>query len=330
MASRRTSPRKSCSEKSGPSPPSGKKQTSKRPTKASLLPSDTAPKVPSRRSTKNAKTAAPAGAESPPVVDPLVGPFSSVAQGPGAALLPGLLPVFPPPQPPPPLPPLFPPSLSMHSLLALVPQISPGPSQALIPTPSPSKAPDGAVPLLLEDGNNSDAGPVGAKRIQPSNSNPIFGVVDGVGRGKRRVQLILERLAIARTRPLKKAIGDQRKATKSYHVLVNEMVTRCESLSSRTGCWLYFAVQHPDAKTPFVHFSSLKLRREASTDLKEIHAVVAKTMSNLVRADRVSKVDLLRSQAIVEEQATKALDRAAQAEDEVDRLKRLLSAYTSL
>jgi hypothetical protein len=93
---------------------------------------------------------------------------------------------------------------------------------------------------------------------------------------------------------------------------------------------LYFAVQHPDAKTPFVHFSSSKLRREASTDLQEIHSVVAKTMSSLVRADRVSKVDIIRSQAIVEEQAAKAIDRAEKAEEELERLKRLLSACSSL
>ncbi|KAH6905371.1 hypothetical protein BKA70DRAFT_1108112, partial [Coprinopsis sp. MPI-PUGE-AT-0042] len=102
-----------------------------------------------------------------------------------------------------------------------------------------------------------------------------------------------------------------------------------ESFAVQTGCWLYFAVQHPDSKSPFVHYSSHKLRREGASDLQVIHQEVGRTMSALVRADRVSKVDIIRSQAAAEEKASEALYRATKAEDELERLKKLLSALSS-
>ncbi|KAH6884771.1 hypothetical protein BKA70DRAFT_1445673 [Coprinopsis sp. MPI-PUGE-AT-0042] len=150
-------------------------------------------------------------------------------------------------------------------------------------------------------------------RPQPSGVNPIHGLVQGAGCGR-------EPYAIACGRKLKDPILDQALATKSFDRWTQDLVTRCESISSRTKCWLYLAVQHPQSKTPFVHFTSSKLLKEAPEEVSKIHTEASKMMSTLTRGYRLSAVEAERGRLRAEEQAEEALNRARKAEDELDRL----------
>ncbi|KAF6758358.1 hypothetical protein DFP72DRAFT_751643, partial [Ephemerocybe angulata] len=151
-----------------------------------------------------------------------------------------------------------------------------------------------------------------AKRVFPSGARPIYDYIEGVGQGKRA-------LSMARKRELKPRITDQVKASKFYSEWVHDLMTRCESISVRTGCWLYVAVQHPASRTPFMHYSSPKLRREASQALATFHEQVSMAMTALVHSDRKARVteaiELLKQEA----RAVAAEEKSQKMEDELSR-----------
>ncbi|KAJ4469641.1 hypothetical protein C8R41DRAFT_777939, partial [Lentinula lateritia] len=44
-----------------------------------------------------------------------------------------------------------------------------------------------------------------------------------------------------------------------------------ERMASESNCWVYIAGQHPNARIPFLHFASHRLRLEAPSVLDELH-----------------------------------------------------------
>ncbi|KAH6881229.1 hypothetical protein BKA70DRAFT_1024846, partial [Coprinopsis sp. MPI-PUGE-AT-0042] len=154
----------------------------------------------------------------------------------------------------------------------------------------------------------------------PSMSNPIFGTIQGVGRGAEIIDLPRS----TKLRPVQKK---QAAATKNYNRWAQDVLTRCEDISLRSQCWLYIAIHHPQSKAPFYHYTSPKLRREAPDQLASFHKLVSKTMSSVMQADRKGKVDIQAELLIAQEHALEAESRAKSNADEVERLKRLLASY---
>jgi hypothetical protein len=101
---------------------------------------------------------------------------------------------------------------------------------------------------------------------------------------------------------------------------------QCESISSRTGCWLYLAIQHPNSRTPFTHFTSRKLRNEAPEQVVAIHELSSQMMAALTRADRRSKVEAEMAQVNAEKRAVEEGERADAAERRVAMLEADLEA----
>ncbi|KAF6742532.1 hypothetical protein DFP72DRAFT_1081836 [Ephemerocybe angulata] len=161
------------------------------------------------------------------------------------------------------------------------------------------------------------------RRARASNVNPLYDVVRGVGRGS-------EELRMARVRPIKAPIRNQKAAVKYYDYAVKDLMCRAESIANATGCWLYVAMQHPSSRTPFTHYASRKLRREAEADLGSIHSDMNRMMSQLKRADREQFLDFVRSQERAQESVREANARAEQAASEAERLKGELAAREAL
>ncbi|KAG2024116.1 hypothetical protein CC2G_001703 [Coprinopsis cinerea AmutBmut pab1-1] len=156
------------------------------------------------------------------------------------------------------------------------------------------------------------------KRVQPSGVNAIFGYVDGVGRGNEKYRL-------HRTRELLPPITDQARATRALDRWITDLVSRAESISFRTGAWLYLAVQHPASKTPFIHYASKKLRKEGQAEVEAIHKEVRQAMNTLTRAHKRAVVASEREISEAQTQAKEALERAERAESELEKLKRLIA-----
>ncbi|TFK17131.1 hypothetical protein FA15DRAFT_605677, partial [Coprinopsis marcescibilis] len=98
-----------------------------------------------------------------------------------------------------------------------------------------------------------------------------------------------------------------------------------ESLSTRTGCWMYFAIQHPSSRSPFIHFASRKLVNEAGELVEEFHKDVSRPMSAVMRADRQSSVQAVNATIQAAARAHREELRARRAESELARLKQLLA-----
>ncbi|KAH6912407.1 hypothetical protein BKA70DRAFT_1423105 [Coprinopsis sp. MPI-PUGE-AT-0042] len=160
-------------------------------------------------------------------------------------------------------------------------------------------------------------------RLRLSNLHPIFGLVDGAGRGGS----ILE---IARQRELEAPFNFVSDATRKYEGWVKDLLTRCESISSRTGCWLYLAIQHPNSRTPFTHFTSRKLRNEAPEQVTSIHSLASQMMAALTRADRRSKVEAEMAKVEAEKKAVEQGERADAAERRLASLEAEMEARERL
>ncbi|KAH6907858.1 hypothetical protein BKA70DRAFT_1036058, partial [Coprinopsis sp. MPI-PUGE-AT-0042] len=81
-----------------------------------------------------------------------------------------------------------------------------------------------------------------------------------------------------------------------------------EDVSYRTGCWLYIAVQHPNARSSFIHYSSRKLRKDSPTQVASLHKEVSQVMTGLYRAERRDKAEL-------EGEKQRAIDERQKAEE---------------
>ncbi|EAU89569.1 hypothetical protein CC1G_02458 [Coprinopsis cinerea okayama7 len=157
------------------------------------------------------------------------------------------------------------------------------------------------------------------KRTQPSGANAKWGTVEGAGRGN-------DVWEVYRVRKLKPPIKGQAEATRKLERWTIDLMSRAEAISTRTGCWLYLAIQHPASKTPFSHFTSRKLCNDAPEDVEVIHKEVRHTMNNLTRAHKRRLFESEKEIQAAKDEANAATQRAERAEDELCRLKRLLVA----
>ncbi|EAU81813.1 hypothetical protein CC1G_10416 [Coprinopsis cinerea okayama7 len=214
------------------------------------------------------------------------------------------------------------------------PPSSPSPSSALSRAGTPSSpnppSPSGQNPgydeSSVEEEDSDDE--VGQKRKskgqqyrrQPSGRNATWGVVEGAGRGS-------EPYPIHRVRELKPVISSQRKATKDLDRWTADLLSRCESISTRTGCWLYLAMQHPASRTPFVHFTSRKLRKDAPEHVRKIHNEVRLTMNALTRADRRARVEVESELQMTQQKLASAEKRAEDLESKLDALLERLARH---
>ncbi|RXW15218.1 hypothetical protein EST38_g10631 [Candolleomyces aberdarensis] len=199
------------------------------------------------------------------------------------------------------------PALDQTAALA-VPAMEP--TQDLLP-PSPEDEEDLATigeALTLATSNEK------AKRAYPSDSNPFFGVIEGLGRGNEKTKM-------ARVRELKHPYADQATANKRFDVLSRDLLTRAEALAHRTSGWVYVAVHHPSARTSFLHFTSRKLRKEAPEEVHKIHKEAGKMMSLVKRADRVQVINYERERADAQEKLVAAQEAARVAQAEALRWK---------
>lgn len=94
-----------------------------------------------------------------------------------------------------------------------------------------------------------------------------------------------------------------------------------ESLASRTGCYAYIALQHPESGSNFYYFASKKMRDEAPAETKEIHRKVGSTMSTLLKAYKSTKVTLQVEVRDAQARATSAEQKAQALQKELDQLK---------
>ncbi|KAJ2911576.1 hypothetical protein MD484_g8837, partial [Candolleomyces efflorescens] len=182
-----------------------------------------------------------------------------------------------------------------------------------------------AVPVL-----QTPVSPANAKRRYPSNSKGPYGWIEGVGEGNEGAQM-------ARTRELEEVFTEQKAATRHYRDKAKDVITRCESIATRSSCWLYVAMQHPSSTSNFYHFASRKLRMEAPDELNEIHKQVGRMMSTMKRAGKLQNIDFCRQQQQAEEQVKMAQiqvqeadERATVAELEADRLRKEVEAQRRL
>ncbi|KAJ2928979.1 hypothetical protein H1R20_g8116, partial [Candolleomyces eurysporus] len=156
-------------------------------------------------------------------------------------------------------------------------------------------------------------------RTYASNSNPVYGLIEGVGRGNTLFEM-------ARVRPLKAVSVSRKSATRKFNRLARDIFTRAEDISNGTACWMYVAMHQPGSGHPFLHFASRRLRNEAAEELKKIHQEVGTTMTMLKRADRAQRLDHERERLVAERMASDAALRADKAELEVQRLRDELAA----
>jgi hypothetical protein len=63
-------------------------------------------------------------------------------------------------------------------------------------------------------------------------------------------------------------------------------------MAHETGSWIYFTAQHPTARSPFVHYSSPRFRREGRRDVEKITNDFSALYSRLVAARRQDAQEL--------------------------------------
>ncbi|KAG2003593.1 hypothetical protein CC2G_004185 [Coprinopsis cinerea AmutBmut pab1-1] len=201
------------------------------------------------------------------------------------------------------------------------PEIPVTPSSTPPSTPSRSSASDGSTIAVMPPSPSPTPSPTKPKekRTQPSGANAKWGTVEGAGRGN-------DVWDVYRVRKLKPPIRDQAEATRKLERWTIDLMSRAEAISTRTGCWLYLAIQHPASKTPFTHYTSRKLRNDAPEDVEVIHKEVHHTMNNLTRAHKRRLFEAEKEAQAAKEEASAATKRAERAEDELSRLKRVLVA----
>jgi hypothetical protein len=227
------------------------------------------------------------------------------------------------------------------------------------PTPLPRLAID---PQLLQTASDVSAQEGGsestdpgfapvATRLRVSQKNPTYGEIEGAMRGNlvwgnvhlMSLSHILSNLfvgaEIPRVSPLRvvetqTALASKRFAREMANIISQVCfkslfwpshtyrMFQCERLSHETGCWLFIGAQHAHASSPFVHFASSRIRRDASKEITEIASrfnglcsalIAARRQKALVLAQRLAVVEQEQqaAQLIVQEQRSKILEQDA-------------------
>ncbi|KAJ3561054.1 hypothetical protein NP233_g10432 [Leucocoprinus birnbaumii] len=112
------------------------------------------------------------------------------------------------------------------------------------------------------------------------------GSIEGVMRGNYEFR------GLKRTTALRPPSQTSTHASKRFHRVIRQILTRVENLAVETGCWIYLAAQHATAVTPYIHYASPRLRTEAGPELDIIHTNFSIIMKTLVMARRREVMEL--------------------------------------
>ncbi|KAF9056930.1 hypothetical protein BDP27DRAFT_1433218 [Rhodocollybia butyracea] len=112
-------------------------------------------------------------------------------------------------------------------------------------------------------------------RCRASEHSPIFGFVDGAGKGQKEWRIVCEQ-------PLPSALERSADSTRAYRRRIATIIRRRE-----TGCWLYLAALHPNSHENFSHYTSQRLEAERTlTSLDDLHMAATVMFETLQRSGR--------------------------------------------
>ena len=106
--------------------------------------------------------------------------------------------------------------------------------------------------------------------------------------------------------------------------------TQCENISNETGCWLYFAAQHPTASAPFIHYASPRLRRDAKPQVTEIQQQLVKMFSALQTSRRQEAMELAVELAQAQDQHKEAVAEVKQVRNTLAEERAKIAAQEAL
>ncbi|KAF9061281.1 hypothetical protein BDP27DRAFT_1415363 [Rhodocollybia butyracea] len=119
-----------------------------------------------------------------------------------------------------------------------------------------------------------------AGRLRASEHSPIFGFVDGAGKGQKEWRVVREQ-------PLPPALERSAESTRAYRRRIATIIRRCERISAETGCWLYLAALHPNSHEQFSHYTSQRLEAERTlASLDDLHGSATTMFEILQRSGR--------------------------------------------
>jgi hypothetical protein len=109
------------------------------------------------------------------------------------------------------------------------------------------------------------------------------------------------------------------------------ILNKCEQVSHETGCWLFLTAQHANSTSPFIHYTSPRLRRESKQEVAGLATEFGKLFGSLTTSRRQDAKELhLKLIASQEEQAAtmrdlcQAKDLQQNAEAEADNIRQNL------
>ncbi|KAF6749335.1 hypothetical protein DFP72DRAFT_1073452 [Ephemerocybe angulata] len=185
-----------------------------------------------------------------------------------------------------------------------------GQSQPVTPVPESPPEQEGSSTPSTPAPDETQADPTTTpqqKRVHPSDTNAVYGHVNGAARGTTVISM-------ARVRAMKAPYTTRATATHGFDYLSRDLISRCEALADRTSGWLYIAMQHPGSKLPFLHYTSRKLRREAAAEMNTIHKEVGDMMKLVKRGDRAQDLNIERATMQAEKMVQEATDMATKSE----------------
>ncbi|KAJ3506796.1 hypothetical protein NLJ89_g6668 [Agrocybe chaxingu] len=90
------------------------------------------------------------------------------------------------------------------------------------------------------------------------------GTIEGVMRG------VSEEHIIYRTKGIPEPLTSSKQASKHFLETFNSIIQKCDTLSRKTGCWLFVGAQHPNASRQAIHYASPRLRRDGAQATDEL------------------------------------------------------------
>ncbi|KAJ4497123.1 hypothetical protein C8R41DRAFT_917777 [Lentinula lateritia] len=122
-------------------------------------------------------------------------------------------------------------------------------------------------------------------RVRITKDNPTFGWVQGAGRGQFPLELVRPREL-----PLPRPTTDEQ--GQRFRRLMSDIIAACERMAAESNCWVYIAGQHPNARIPFLHFASQRLRLEGPSVLDELHGSADRLFTSLLSSRRQEAAEL--------------------------------------
>ncbi|EEB91692.1 hypothetical protein MPER_09914 [Moniliophthora perniciosa FA553] len=163
-------------------------------------------------------------------------------------------------------------------------------------------------PPSISVSHTTGSGRIAKIRIRPSQSNPTYGLVDGVLRGTTEWR-------IPRIRA-RKSILHEKKIHKRFDEKVTAIANRCEELGDETGAWVQFSAHFPGARHGAVQYFSKRFRKEAPQGVEDLMVLSGKVFKALVNSRRKDVVQAELEIAHLRAQAEAA--HAAEASSKAD------------